>query len=109
MQVVSLRLGNVIAPHMYERFPSFIHNSEERKPILWSYIDARDAASAYRLSIEKDNLGVLALNIAADETSMDIKSRELMETCFPNVSDFRRELTGYETLLNNEKAKELLG
>ncbi|WP_138420115.1 NAD-dependent epimerase/dehydratase family protein [Aquibacillus sediminis] len=109
MQVVSLRVGNVIAPHMYENFPSFIHNPQERKPILWSYIDARDAASAYRLAIEKDGLGTVALNIAADDTSMDIKSRELMETCFPEVADFREPLNGYETLLSNKKAKQVLG
>ncbi|WP_026695145.1 NAD-dependent epimerase/dehydratase family protein [Peribacillus kribbensis] len=109
MQVVSLRLGNVIAPHMYENFPGFIHNPEERKPILWSYIDARDAAAAYRLAVEKDGLGAVALNLAADHTSMDIKSRDLLEACFPNLKDIRRPLEGFETLLANDKAKEVLG
>ncbi|SEM21102.1 Nucleoside-diphosphate-sugar epimerase [Mesobacillus persicus] len=108
MQVVSFRLGNVISPEMYKNFPGFIHNPEERKPILWSYIDTRDAASAYRLAVETDGLGSVALNIGADETSMDIESKQLMETCFPDVKDFRRDLTGFEPLLNNEKAKKLL-
>ncbi|AOM81441.1 NAD-dependent epimerase/dehydratase family protein [Salisediminibacterium beveridgei] len=108
MQVVSFRLGNVISPEMYANFPGFIHEPEMRKPILWSYIDTRDAATAYRLAVEADGLGSVALNIGADDTSMDIKSKELMETCFPNVSDFRKELTGFEALLNNEKAKKLL-
>lgn len=109
MQVVSFRLGNVIAPHMYKNFPSFIHDPELRKTILWSYIDARDAAVAYRLAIETDGLGSVALNLANDETSMDITSKELMERCYPEVTDFRQELTGYETLLDSSKAKELLG
>ncbi|MDC3416842.1 NAD-dependent epimerase/dehydratase family protein [Aquibacillus salsiterrae] len=108
MQVVSLRIGNVIAPHMYKNFPGFIHNPEERKPILWSYIDARDAAIVYRLSIEKDGLGTAILNVAADNSSMDIKSRDLMKECFPEVTDFREPLEGYESLLSNKKAKELL-
>jgi len=108
MQVVSMRLGNVIAPEMYKNFPEFIHNPEMRKTILWSYIDARDAASAYRLAIETDGLGSVALNIAADDTSMDIESKQLMETCYPKVTDFRKEITGYESLLSNEKAKKLL-
>ncbi|MFZ3577220.1 NAD-dependent epimerase/dehydratase family protein [Virgibacillus sp. DJP39] len=108
MQVVSLRIGNVIAPHMYKDFPDFIHKPELRKTIVWSYIDARDAASAYRLSIEKDNLGVVALNVAADDSSMDIKSKDLMAASFPGVTDFREPLTGYETLLSNKKAKEIL-
>ncbi|MBM7570634.1 NAD-dependent epimerase/dehydratase family protein [Aquibacillus albus] len=109
IQVVSLRIGNVIAPHMYENFPGFIHKPELRKPILWSYIDARDAAAAYRLSVEKDGLGTAVLNVAADNSSMDIKSKDLMKECFPSVTDFREELSGYETLLSNKKAKELLG
>ncbi|WP_142830445.1 NAD-dependent epimerase/dehydratase family protein [Planococcus soli] len=108
MQVVSFRLGNVIAPEMYSNFPGFIHDPEQRKTILWSYIDTRDAASAYRLAVETDGLGSVALNIGADETSMDIESKQLMETCFPDVTSFKKELTGFEPLLNNEKAKQLL-
>ncbi|KKK39794.1 dehydratase [Mesobacillus campisalis] len=108
MQVVSFRLGNVISPEMYQNFPGFIHDPEQRIPILWSYIDTRDAATAYRLAVETDGLGSVALNIGADETSMDIESKQLMEKCFPDVKDFRKELSGFEPLLNNEKAKKLL-
>ncbi|TCN22685.1 NAD-dependent epimerase/dehydratase family protein [Mesobacillus foraminis] len=108
MQVVSLRLGNVITPEMYQNFPGFIHDPEQRKTILWSYIDARDAAAAYRLAVEADELGSVALNIAANETSMDIPSKELMEKVYPEVTDFRINLTGFESLLSSEKAKKLL-
>lgn len=108
MQVVSMRLGNVISPEMYKNFPNFIHDPEQRKTILWSYIDTRDAATAFRLAVETDGLGSVALNIAADDTSMNIESKQLMETCFPTVKDFRKDLSGFETLLNNEKAKKLL-
>lgn len=108
MQVVSFRLGNVISPEMYQNFPNFIHDPEQRKTILWSYIDTRDAAAAYRLAVETDGLGSVALNIASDDTSMDIESKQLMETCFPNVKDIRKALTGFESLLSNEKAKRLL-
>ncbi|MGP4039541.1 NAD-dependent epimerase/dehydratase family protein [Gracilibacillus sp. D59] len=108
MQVVSMRLGNVISPEMYDNFPGFIHDPEQRKRILWSYIDTRDAASAFRLAVETDGLGAVPLNIAADETSMDIESKELMTKVFPNVTDIREDLDGFVSLLNNKKAKELL-
>ncbi|WP_160725160.1 NAD-dependent epimerase/dehydratase family protein [Bacillus sp. USDA818B3_A] len=108
MQVVSFRLGNVISPEMYKNFPGFIHDPEQRKTILWSYIDTRDAATAYRLAVETDGLGSVALNIGADESSMDMESKQLMETCYPSVKDFRRDLSGFAPLLNNEKAKKLL-
>lgn len=108
MQVVSFRFGNVITPEMYAQFPSFIHKAEEREVILWSYIDSRDAAVACRLAIETDGLGSVALNLANDETSMDIKSRELLTTRYPEVTDIRAPLDGYETLLCSNKAKKLL-
>ncbi|QCT01750.1 NAD-dependent epimerase/dehydratase [Paenibacillus algicola] len=109
MQVVSMRLGNVIPPEWYERFPSFIHRPEARERILWSYIDTRDAAEACRLAVEIDGLGAVALNITADDTSMDIPSRELMQARYAEVTDFRTTLDGYETLMDNRKAKRLLG
>lgn len=109
MQVVSLRLGNVIPPEWYERFPSFIHNPVERERILWSYIDTRDVAEACELAIKAEGLGSVAINLANDESSMDITSRELMAARYPEVTDFRASLEGYESLLNSDKAKKLLG
>ncbi|MCT2195292.1 NAD(P)-dependent oxidoreductase [Paenibacillus sp. p3-SID1389] len=109
MQIVSLRLGNVIPPERYATFPSFIHDPAQRERILWSYIDTRDAATACRLAVEADGLGAVALNIAADDSSMAIRSRELMAARFPGVTDFRAPLEGHKTLLSNEKAKQLLG
>lgn len=109
IQVVSLRLGNVIPPEWYERFPSWINNPEERERILWSYIDTRDAAEACRLAIEAEGLGSVALNLGSDETSMAIPSRELMAARYPEVTDFRAPLEGHEALLNSGKAMKLLG
>ncbi len=108
MQIVSFRLGNVISPELYKNFPNFLHNPEERKRILWSYIDTRDAATAYRLAVEKNDLGCVAVNIAADDTSMDLTNGELMKAAFPNVTDIRVDTNGYDTLLSNKKAKEVL-
>lgn len=108
MQVISLRLGNVIAPETYDRFPSWIHDPFQRDMNVWSYIDARDVATACIKGIEVDGLGAIALNITADDTSMDIKSVDLMAKRFPNV-EVRGPIEDYETLLSNKKAKELLG
>ncbi|QHW32055.1 NAD(P)-dependent oxidoreductase [Paenibacillus rhizovicinus] len=109
MQVVSLRIGNVIPPERYALFPSFIHDSAERDRILWSYVDTRDIAEACRLAIEKDGLGSVAINLAADDSSMAIPSRQLLAERFPEVSDFREPMNGFESLLSNARAKELLG
>ena len=109
MQIVSFRIGNVMTHAKYANFPGFINDPSQRRGILWSYIDARDIASACRLAIEKDNLGVQVLNLAADDTSMNIKSCDLMKHGYPEVTDIRRPIDGYQTLLSNERAKEVLG
>lgn len=109
MQVVTLRIGNVIAPEMYQKnFPAFIHDPTKRQNILWSYIDARDAAVACRLAIEADGLGAVVLNLAADDTSMDIKSETLMNIGYPEVTDIREPLDNFNTLLSNKKIKRVL-
>jgi nucleoside-diphosphate-sugar epimerase len=109
MQVVSLRIGNVITAEKYLVFPGFIHNAKERRGILWSYVDARDIASACRLAVEAEGLGSAAINLAADDTSMDIKSVDLMKAEFPQVTDIRAPIDQYQTLLSNARAKKLLG
>jgi len=109
MQVVSLRIGNAIEPDAYERFPAFIRDPEQRDRILWSYVDTRDIAEACRLSIEADGLGSVAVNLAADDTSSAIPSRELLAARYPEVRDIREPLEGFESLLSNARAKRLLG
>ena len=109
MQIVSFRIGNIMTPEKYLDFPSFIHDPAKRRGILWSYIDARDIAVACRLAVEKDGLGTPVLNLAADDTSMDIRSRDLIKAEFPTVTDFRSPLDGYQTLLANDRAKQVLG
>ncbi|MDF2922136.1 MAG: galE [Paenibacillaceae bacterium] len=108
MQVVSFRIGNVITPEMYGNFPGFIHDPAKRKGILWSYIDARDMASACRLAIEAEGLGAVVLNAANDNTSMDIPNDELLKACYPAVTDIRAPLDNFDTLLCNKKAKAVL-
>jgi len=108
MQVVALRIGNVITPEKYSDFPGFIDNIHARSSILWSYIDARDAARACQKSIEVDGLGSVAINLANNNTSMNIKNDELMKANFPEVTDIRIPLDNYDSLLSNKRAKELL-
>ncbi len=109
MQIVSFRIGNIISKEKYLNFPGFIHDTGKRKQLMWNYIDARDIASACRLAVEKDGLGSVIMNLAADDNCMAIKSCDLMKTEFPNVTDIRSTIDEYQTLYSNIKAKQLLG
>lgn len=108
MQVASLRFGYIHTLEMFRNYPEFNHDPSQRVRNVWNYIDVRDAASACRLAMEADGLGCTSLNVVADDTCMNVKSRDLMTAMFPGVSDFREPLEGYEGLMSNRKAKTLL-
>ena len=114
MQIVCLRFVHIAMPDHYKNYPQFnreISSSTTagRAKEIWNYIDARDAARACRLSVETDGLGVCALNIAADDTCMDIETEKLLSTYYPDVKNFKSDISGYVSLTSNKKAKELLG
>lgn len=109
MQVVSFRLGNILVPERYAEVKARFNDTEDRLRILWSYIDARDVASACRLAIETDGLGAVALNLGADDSSSDRPTQELVDRHLPGVTDIRTPLEGRISLLSSAKAKQLLG
>jgi len=109
MQVVSFRLGNILEPSDYPRVIGSFSEPEARKIILWSYIDARDVAAACRMAIEKDGLGAQAMILAADDTSSNVATSELISRYLPGVKENRLPFEGRPALLCNEKAKQVLG
>lgn len=109
MQVVSFRLGNILDPADYPRVINGFDQPEDRIRILWSYIDVRDVATACRLAVEKDGLGAVSMIIAADDTSSDRPTSELIASFLPNVKDVRLPQNGRSSLLSNERSKQLLG
>ena len=108
-QILSYRIGNVLSPEDHASIKARFDHPEDRLRILWSYIDARDLAITCRLGIEQDGLGSEPLIIAADDTSSNLPSRELVRRFLPGVNDIRSELAGRSALISNRRAKELLG
>jgi len=109
-QIISMRLGNVITPEMYkEKFPRFINDTYIRMRNLWNYIDARDIGTACVRAVEVDGLGAEVINIGADDTCQNIKSIELVKAEFPTLTDIRSDLSEYQPIYCNKKAKKLLG
>ncbi|MBP0575889.1 NAD(P)-dependent oxidoreductase, partial [Mycobacterium tuberculosis] len=47
--IYALRIGNVMEPADYARFPGFMADPRARKRNAWSYIDARDLAQIVHL------------------------------------------------------------
>ncbi len=103
---VALRLSNVLDPDDYRAFPDYWRDAMARKWNLWGYIDARDAASAFRCALEADTTGAEVAIVANDDTVMNRPSVDLLREVFPDV-EVRGELDTYQTLLANDRAKRL--
>jgi UDP-glucose 4-epimerase len=108
IDIYCLRIGNVIEPHEYDRFPGFLANLPSRKRNAWSYIDARDLGEIVHLAIEKDGLGFQVFNAVNDTITATLPTREVLKRYCPDVP-ITREMGEFEAPLSNRKAREVLG
>ena len=106
--IYALRIGNVIEPHEYDRFPDFFANPAQRRRNAFCYIDARDLGQIVHLCLEKDGLGFQVFNAGNDTNSVDIPNSEILERFYPEVP-VTRELGEHEALFSNRKIREVLG
>src|SRR5580704_16180073 len=108
IDIYALRIGNVIEPHEYDRFPAFIADPPSRKRNAWSYIDARDLGEIVHLCLQKDGLGFQAFNAVNDTITLYTSTREFLAQACPGVK-VTREMGEFEAPLSNRKAREVLG
>jgi len=106
--IYALRIGNVIEPHEYDRFPAFVADPPSRKRNAWSYIDARDLGQIVDLCVMKDGLGFQVFNAVNDEITANEPTAEFLAKWAPG-SPVTRELSGFEAPLSNRKIREVLG
>jgi nucleoside-diphosphate-sugar epimerase len=107
LKIIGLRLSNVMSPEDYARFPSFQDDARKRKWNVWSYIDARDAAQAFRLALEADVKGAEVFIIANADTVMLRDNKALLTEVFPNVPQ-RGTFGPNDSLFSIEKARRIL-
>jgi nucleoside-diphosphate-sugar epimerase len=106
--IYALRIGNVIEPHEYDRFPGFVAKPETRLRNAWCYIDARDLGQIVHLCIEKDGLGYQVFNATNDTVTADLSTAELAKRFFPNVP-LKWQPQDDEAMISNRKIREVLG
>ena len=106
--IYALRIGNVIEPHEYDRFPTFFANPEMRLRNAFNYVDARDLGQIVDLCLGRDGLGFQIFNAANDTNSSDLPTAELIRRFYRDVP-VTRSLGEYEALYSNRKAREVLG
>lgn len=106
--IYALRIGNVIEPHEYERFVSFLKNPSSRKRNAWSYIDARSLGQICDLAIKKSGLGFQVFNATNDTITVEGTTEEFLKKECPGVP-ITRKMGEYEAPLSNRKVREVLG
>jgi len=106
--IYALRIGNVIEPHEYDRFPDFFANPEQRRRNAFCYIDARDLGQIVHRCLETSGLGFQVFNAGNDTNSANIPSAELAERFFPGIP-VTRPMGEHEALFSNRKIREVLG
>jgi nucleoside-diphosphate-sugar epimerase len=107
-EIYALRIGNVIEPHEYDRFPGFFADPGSRRRIAFSYIDARDLGQIVDLCLKAEGLAFQIFNACNDTNSVCQPNAELLATFFPNVP-LSRPVAPHESLLSNEKIRRVLG
>lgn len=107
-KIVGLRFSNVQEPQDYAHFPGYDKDARARRFNLWTYIDARDAAQAIRLSLEAKLTGAHVFGIANSDSVMKKPNDALLDEVFPK-SKRKRPITANESLISIEKAARVLG
>ena len=108
MDVYALRIGNVIEPHEYTMFASFLADPASRKRNAWSYIDARDLGQIVDLCIRKDGLGYQVFNAVNDEITANEPTVEFLKKWAPNTP-ITRAMGKFEAPISNQKVRDVLG
>lgn len=112
MITVCLRLTTVMSfeGQRAEWQRRWLENSHKRRGgDLWSYIEVRDCARAFRLAVEKPESGshVLIINARDSFTTHDI--REVVREHFPALADQVADLDPHASLYDTRRAEAVLG
>jgi nucleoside-diphosphate-sugar epimerase len=107
-KIIGLRFSNVQEPQDYANFEAYGKDPFARRFNLWTYIDARDAAQAIRLSLEAKLTGAHVFGIANTNSVMRQSNDALLDEVFPGTVR-KRKLLPNESLISIEKAQRVLG
>jgi nucleoside-diphosphate-sugar epimerase len=106
--IYALRIGNVMEPNEYDRFPGFFADPAVRRRNIFCYIDARDLGQIVDRCLTTDGLGFQIFNAGNDTNSVDMPTAKIAEQFFPGVP-FSRDMGEHEALYSNRKIREMLG
>lgn len=107
--ISSLRLPGINFDPEFRLIKERFSNPRYRLPGFWTYIDARDAAVACRLCLERAPPGHTIFNVAAPTSNMREPTDELLRRYLPAVKKSQSQLVGNWSGMDSSKAQRMLG
>ncbi|PZO80633.1 MAG: epimerase [Mesorhizobium amorphae] len=108
MSAVSLRMPWVQSPETFASQIGPRRATADSVRDLWSYIDVRDAAEAFRLALEWQGSGHLRAYVAASDTYLEHETAPALERALPGVPR-TSPLDGHAGLIDTSRARAALG
>ena len=102
-----MRLTGEPAP-WHRRQLEWSHRHRSRD--LWTYVDERDMARAFRLTIEKEDLeGSHNLILAARDSYSPFDIRALLNEHFPSLDEYSKSLAPRQSAYDTQRAEDVIG
>ena len=108
MTISSMRFPGVIFDLSYESFRDRWKNPAARANGFWTYIDARDAATACRLALEATFHGHEVFIAAAPTSTMRQPTLDLIEEFLPKGAKIKQTSGKHWSCVDSTKAKKIL-
>jgi nucleoside-diphosphate-sugar epimerase len=109
MTIGSLRFPGVIFDLTYESFKERWQNPAARANGFWTYIDARDAATACRLALEANFHGHQVFIAAAPTSTMTQPTFDLVRQFLPAGAKINKTSGSHWSCVDSTKAANVLG
>jgi nucleoside-diphosphate-sugar epimerase len=109
MAIVSLRINNVITPDRYDILQYRRDHFPEGGANFWSYIDARDVATAFRAALEGQSQGHEVFLIAAADTVLDRPIREAIKERYGLEAQFDSNHGDFQSVFDCRKIERFFG
>jgi nucleoside-diphosphate-sugar epimerase len=108
ISTVCLRPTYCWGPSLGAEATESIENPEQHYRSLWVYIHLRDIARAYRLACEHPSIDHLTAYAVADDIRSNVPTQTLIDRFYPGVP-LKRTMGEYDSLIANDRAREVLG
>jgi nucleoside-diphosphate-sugar epimerase len=109
MSIASLRINNVILPDGYDVLRYRREHFPEGGANFWSYIDARDVATAFRAALEGEIVGHEVFLIAAADTCLDTPIQDAVERLYGPGVRVAPDHGPFDSVFDCRKAAARLG